>query len=144
MAEKVYPSVDSMALGQHYIRHVDAMTREGLHSKADIAAQLGWRDQELERLREELAKAHSLIGTLAEPDFTVARQAMEIANAHQALLTPRPLAEWPEEIGDVLWWVLPFEPTKGEPPYCGTPLDAGWPGYHTHWTPLPKVWEHRP
>jgi hypothetical protein len=23
-----------------------------------------------------------------------------------------------------------------EPPYAGTPLDGGWPGYHTHWTPI--------
>lgn len=71
----------------------------------------------------------------------------------------RPLAEWHEDIGDVLWWRFPIE----EPPYCGTPNDqghpvevdlrhydgagnvkkmklkttvGGWPGYHTHWTPL--------
>lgn len=31
---------------------VSAMTSEGLHSKADIAKQLAWRDQVIERLRE--------------------------------------------------------------------------------------------
>lgn len=73
---------------------------------------------------------------------------------------PRPLSEWHEEIGDVLWWKFPIT----EPPYCGSPLClgftvesetvirrhnqrevrktireevGGWPGYHTHWTPLP-------
>jgi hypothetical protein len=71
----------------------------------------------------------------------------------------RPLSEWCEKDGDVLWWKFPIE----EPPYCGSPLDlgktvevettvrtftseeqspifrqhvGGWPGYHTHWTPL--------
>lgn len=65
----------------------------------------------------------------------------------------RPLSEWTEGDGDVLWWRFPIE----EPPYCGSPLDlgqtvevafrqhgetekvrrfqvGGWPGYHTHWT----------
>lgn len=75
---------------------------------------------------------------------------------------PRPLSTWHEDIGPVLWWRFPID----EPPYIGTPLDGGlsveirtqlphlpheamaeprdltrifvggWPGYHTHWTPL--------
>lgn len=71
----------------------------------------------------------------------------------------RSINEWHEEIGTVLWWAFPIT----EPPYCGTPLDTGrpvlmqlrldgdtkehqlpqmtvmvggWPGYHTHWTPI--------
>lgn len=67
----------------------------------------------------------------------------------------RPLSEWTEENGDVLWWRFPVQ----EPPYCGSPQDlgktvevafrqhgepekvrrfqvGGWPGYHTHWTPI--------
>lgn len=67
----------------------------------------------------------------------------------------RPLSEWTEEDGDVLWWRFPIV----EPPYCGSPQDlgqtieiilrrhgepdnlrrhmvGGWPGYHTHWTPI--------
>lgn len=44
----------------------------------------------------------------------------------------RPLAAWDHADGAVLWWKLPIE----EPPYCGTPGDSDWPGYHTHWTPL--------
>lgn len=64
---------------------------------------------------------------------------------------PRPLEEWHEDFGDCLWWSFPVE----EPPYVGSPLDCGfnvpvtvgdnefyarvggWPGYHTHWTPIP-------
>jgi hypothetical protein len=46
--------------------------------------------------------------------------------------TPRPIDEWHDDIGNVLWWKFPME----EPPYWGTPIDADWPDYHTHWTPL--------
>lgn len=45
----------------------------------------------------------------------------------------RPLEEWHEDYGDVLWWKFPIE----EPPYVGSPLCSDWPEYHTHWTPLP-------
>lgn len=70
----------------------------------------------------------------------------------QDLTTPRPLSSWTEEDGDVLWWSFPIN----EAPYIGSPLDlgqtievhtfqglasrfqvGGWPGHHTHWTPLP-------
>lgn len=73
------------------------------------------------------------------------------------LLTVRPLAEWHEDHGPVLWWTFP----QSEAPYLGTPLDlgqtvevgmrahgldklmrasvGGWPGYHTHWSPIPSV-----
>lgn len=44
----------------------------------------------------------------------------------------RPLEEWDEDYGDVLWWKFPIE----EPPYVGSPLDCNWSGYHTHWTPI--------
>jgi hypothetical protein len=42
---------DPVALGDHYIRHCEAITVEDLHSKSDIAAELAWRDREIERLR---------------------------------------------------------------------------------------------
>jgi hypothetical protein len=45
----------------------------------------------------------------------------------------RPLAEWRYGDGPALWWLFPIE----EPPYCGTPHCSDWPGYHTHWTPVP-------
>lgn len=46
--------------------------------------------------------------------------------------TARPIDEWHEDIGPVLWWTFPIE----ELPYVGTPLDGDWPGYHTHWAPF--------
>lgn len=71
------------------------------------------------------------------------------------MMKAHPLSEWNEKIGPVLWWRFPID----EPPYVGTPLDTGravgiqiigatepflrtkfdvggWPGYHTHWTPI--------
>lgn len=55
-----------------------------------------------------------------------------IANGVTVQKCPRPLEEWGEDYGDVLWWKFPIE----EPPYVGSPLDENWPNYHTHWTPL--------
>lgn len=69
----------------------------------------------------------------------------------------RPLEEWTEDDGDVVWWTWDPEDQcwLGEPAYIGSPLDCGrniavtvdgqdfiatvggWPGYHTHWTPHP-------
>jgi hypothetical protein len=54
------------------------------------------------------------------------------------LHTPRPMSEWHEDTGSVLWHHLPI----CEPPYCGTPLDSRFDdypeGWLTHWTPLPN------
>ena len=53
-----YADRDAMWLDQqggHYIRHVDHMTREGLHSKSDIAAELGWRDLQIQELTQQLS-----------------------------------------------------------------------------------------
>lgn len=47
----------------------------------------------------------------------------------------RPLSEWSEAQGPVVWWAPPVR----EPSYIGQPGDSDWPGYHTHWTPHPKV-----
>lgn len=55
-----------------------------------------------------------------------------IANGVTVQEHARPLEEWGEDYGDVLWWKSPIE----EAPYVGSPLDANWPGYHTHWTPI--------
>jgi len=57
MSEKIYGDRDLMAMdiaGNHYCRHVDHMTRESLHSKSDIAAELGWRDMQIAALQGKL------------------------------------------------------------------------------------------
>jgi hypothetical protein len=50
----------------------------------------------------------------------------------------RPLNEWSDDHGSVVWWAPPVR----EPSWIGTPSDSDWPGYHTHWTPHPKVPEN--
>lgn len=130
---------------------------------------------------------------------------VELIDVYRALTTPRPLSEYHEDMGPVLWWCWEilecgrcndkgtvYDNVRaetfacpechgkksdegrwlGEAPYAGSPLDlghtvfietvayinqspvklkdgtrtrrqfidvGGWPGYHTHWTPLPKV-----
>lgn len=55
-----YAERDAMELGGHYIRHVCAMTKEHLHEKSDIAAELAFRDMRIYALtkqRDELLAA---------------------------------------------------------------------------------------
>lgn len=50
-----YKERDAMELdkdGGYYYRHVHAMTKEDLHCKSDIAAELAWRDREIDTLKE--------------------------------------------------------------------------------------------
>ncbi|WP_116116770.1 hypothetical protein [Paraburkholderia sp. BL6669N2] len=51
---------------------------------------------------------------------------------------PRPLDEYHEDYGNVVWWCWEDGEWLGEPAWIGTPNDSDWPDYHTHWTPHPK------
>lgn len=53
MKQKLYAERDIIALGQLYVDHVLAMTSEALHEKSDIAAELAWRDAQIQALRED-------------------------------------------------------------------------------------------
>lgn len=53
----VYPELTPWDLEPHYCRHTSAMTTEGLDSKHDIAKQLAWRDQLLEKAVNLLCNA---------------------------------------------------------------------------------------
>jgi hypothetical protein len=61
---------------------------------------------------------------------------LELSTHYEAreaqLRAARPLSDWHEEYGCVLWWSFPIE----EPPYVGCPLSEDWPGGLTHWTPI--------
>jgi hypothetical protein len=52
---KQYAERDIEALGAFYMRHLEAMTAERLHSKSDIAAELAWRDKRIMELLLEKA-----------------------------------------------------------------------------------------
>lgn len=65
MTVKFYADRDAMELdgvGGYYCRHVNAMTIESLHSKGDIAAELGWRDMQIDTLKAELDEARGQVG----------------------------------------------------------------------------------
>lgn len=119
-------------------------------------------EDEVRDIKRALTRLASLLGcepgvaveaacqTLASRATTIRRQNLELAE-HQAkidrlrqdqlrlraLQTVRPEHEWHEDLGPALWWFFPIE----EEPYVGGPLDTDWPGYHTHWSPLPRVLE---
>ena len=40
--------------GGYYIRHIQAMTKENLDRKSDIAAELGYRDMIIDQLRKQV------------------------------------------------------------------------------------------
>jgi len=54
---KQYAKRDHIAQGEHFIRHLSAMTGEGLHAKSAIAAELAHRDIEIQRLIAAIASA---------------------------------------------------------------------------------------
>lgn len=62
-------------------------------------------------------------------------QLARVVGALNELQNPRPLDEYHDDYGSVLWWKLPVD----EPPYVGAPGDSDWPGYHTHWTKCPQL-----
>ncbi|GAB3215804.1 hypothetical protein [Pseudaeromonas pectinilytica] len=88
---KQYAERDASSLdeaGGYYIRHVSAMTKGGLHSKSDIAAELGFRDMRIDQLNHRinqllternatgLAIDHALSGVLPEQHGLLSRLQM--------------------------------------------------------------------
>ena len=70
--------------GNYYCRHVSALTGENLHAKSEIAAELAWRDLQIDtlratisRLEAELAKANGQINRCVDQnkylESTIAR-----------------------------------------------------------------------
>ncbi len=51
---KRYPDIAPWEVEPFYSEHVAAMTAERLHGKAEIAAQLAWRDQRIAELEARL------------------------------------------------------------------------------------------
>ncbi len=73
-AYKMRPVED---LEPHYSRHVAAMTREKLHAKSDIAAELACRDWKIERLTQQ----HESDKTLVQATEACARHHQERAES---------------------------------------------------------------
>ncbi len=69
---KQYAKRDLEALQPHYIKHVDAMTAEGLHSKSDIAAELAWRDLQIAEARDQVNHYKAML-TKESGEVTISR-----------------------------------------------------------------------
>ena len=62
----LYADRDPEALGEHYTKHLYAMTNECLYDKAPIAAELAWRDQQIASLQARLDAAERSKAELLE------------------------------------------------------------------------------
>ena len=62
---KLYKERNHEDLEPYLFNHMMAMTGEGLHSKADIAAELAFRDKRIEELEEALARSEEEVWELA-------------------------------------------------------------------------------
>ncbi|MEX3036399.1 hypothetical protein AB4K08_00830 [Serratia fonticola] len=62
---KQYDERNAMALGDYHGRHVHAMTVESLHTKSDIAAELGYRDKRIDELLAALEEKDQRIKELS-------------------------------------------------------------------------------
>ena len=83
MSTKQYAERDAMALdeaGGYYCRHVSAMAVEHLHSKSDIAAELGWRDMQIARLNDQLRVLAAENADLKESRAVLAENSLETCN----------------------------------------------------------------
>lgn len=81
-----------------------------------------------------LAKAEAgIVGMCSHILATIREDDDEPTGEYVGSKRARTRDEWHEDYGFVLWWILPV----CEPPYVGCPLCDDWPGYHTHWTPIP-------
>lgn len=61
----LYEERDIIEQGEHYTKHISAMTCEGLNSKSAIAAELAHRDIETERLRARVAELEEALKDVA-------------------------------------------------------------------------------
>ena len=67
MVEKLYApdfGRDIEAQGKYYVKHISAMTAEGLHNKSDIAAELAHRDMKIDEYVREIIRLNERIEEL--------------------------------------------------------------------------------
>ena len=73
----LYARRDIADLGEYYISHIEAVTDEDLCDASDIAAELAWRDREIDSLRVQMG---AQIAPLKVP--------MEAPPKYQSIPTP--------------------------------------------------------
>lgn len=87
--------------------------------------------------RGSLGRVVMGMATVPDPRNEVVDPDSAVLELHPKHRKPaaRPLAEYHEDFGPVVWWKFPVN----EPSWIGSPTDDDWPGYHTHWTPHPAA-----
>ncbi|WP_128602037.1 hypothetical protein [Pantoea wallisii] len=97
-----------------------AMTAEQLHSKSDIAAELGWRDMQIAALqqnRDALAAENAALkagpqgffaygGDCGYEEFKTADEARKFANEEIAYYREQACDGWSDEVGGVVWGIV--------------------------------------
>lgn len=91
-----------------------------------------WLCNVLDEDRQKTASA-MVLGAMMETSAAI--RAVSAAAPAVVVDEARPRSEYHEDMGPVVWWAFPVN----EPSWIGTPNDDDWPGYHTHWTPHPRV-----
>lgn len=71
---KLYIHDDHMEQGNVYMKHLSAMTKEQLHSKADIAGELAGRDIIISKLTKLLEDAVKIIDFPSDADLLNSNQ----------------------------------------------------------------------
>lgn len=88
MKDKQYAERDAFALdvaGGYYCRHVSAMTGEKLHSKSDIAAELGHRDMLIDNLTSALQHLVEVYDSEDGKQWTTTSKKAAIAEARAVI-----------------------------------------------------------
>ena len=141
------------------------MTEDSLlkRMREDVDLYLETGEGDTRRLVENMRDAMSEITVLiSERDSAAELTRAIVGPLRDKPQAARPLDQWHEGLGDCIWYCLDeIDGTwLGEPPYLGSPLDCGitievrsadapddvlrksvggWPGYHTHFIPLPAI-----
>ena len=85
---KLYNERDIMALdeaGGFYCQHISAMTSEQLHSKSDIAAELGYRDMIINDLSVALQQLVEIYDCTDGQSWTTSSKRRALDAAHSAI-----------------------------------------------------------
>lgn len=127
--------IEHMAIVKSMQRHLNRMGGELKEMQRQVAELHCENRRLVDDARDARRRQMLALESMAVMAESLARADEAAVLAREAYQTPLPLDDWHEDIGPVLWWVFPVE----EAPWCGSPGDSDWPGYHTHWTPLPGV-----
>lgn len=83
-AERLYAVRDHQAQGDYYLRHVSAMTGEGLHAKSAIAGELAHRDMVIDAQAAENTRLRAALKRITETYDAYRRRGVNPAPAEYA------------------------------------------------------------